>query len=318
MNPSYVKQSTKLIIRLCALLNALRDGPLPRPTLFACVHDAYPPSKSIRRMVDRDIEYLRALGIKIERSADRPPVYTLFGGTPVFDEESLRILALIRDTFGVNHPQFAQIFELLGALTCDMSPEKEAFYMRRQALRAPVQPAIDYSPYATLIARLESAISKRQMIRFMYQSTRAESPTLHPRIEPHEIEYHERHFYLVAYSHLGYQVNDFRIDRIQDDEHFAVLERLPPDMVHSRVLVRFRYRLAAVLVRGEISQRFDEQRVVEWLPNGDVIIEALGRSDFFIRRTLLKYAGLAELLEPVWLREQMMEDVAALSRLYRK
>jgi predicted DNA-binding transcriptional regulator YafY len=68
-----------------------------------------------------------------------------------------------------------------------------------------------------------------------------------------------------------------------------------------------------VLARGEISQRFEDQRVVERLPNGDVIIKAAGRSDFFIVRTLLRYAGNAELLEPEWLREQMVEEVGRLA-----
>ena len=57
-----------------------------------------------------------------------------------------------------------------------------------------------------------------------------------------------------------------------------------------------------MLARGEISQRFEDQRVVERLPNGDVIIKAAGRSDFFIVRTLLRYAGNVELPEPVCLR----------------
>jgi predicted DNA-binding transcriptional regulator YafY len=87
-------------------------------------------------------------------------------------------------------------------------------------------------------------------------------------------------------------------------------------MAHERRFITFRYRLAAVLAQGEISQRFMNQRIIERLPSGDVIIEAEGRSEFFIRRTLLRYAGNAELLEPAWLREQMATDVAALTRLY--
>lgn len=316
MNYPSNEPSTKLITRLCALLEALRPAPLTRPELFARVRDVYPPSNSIRRMVDRDIEHLNLLGVTIHRSTERPPTYTLVGGVPVFDEASLRVLALVRDTFGVNHPQFSLVCALLDRLTADLTSEEAQHYARQQALRAPVQPAIDYTPYTAMIARLEEVISTRQMICFSYQSTRSPVPTFHKRVEPYEVEYYERHFYLVGYSYNSRQMHDFRIDRIQDDRTFEVLERLPPGMEHDRTLVRFRYRLAAVLARGEISQRFDEQRVVERLPNGDVIIEALGRNDFFIRRTLLKYAGNAELLDPPWLREKMREDVAALCGLY--
>src|SRR5690349_14885906 len=132
----------------------------------------------------------------------------------------------------------------------------------------------------------------------------------------YEIEFYERHFYLVAYTYSSRQTLDFRIDRIKA-ETFRALERLPPGMEHMRRSVTFRYRLAAELARGEISQRFERQRVVERLPNGDAIVEAEGRSDFFIVQTLLRYRANAELLEPEWLRRKMMEEVAQLARLYQ-
>ncbi len=108
---------------------------------------------------------------------------------------------------------------------------------------------------------------------------------------------------------------DFRVDRIQT-ETFTLLERLPPGMEHARRPITFRYQLAAVLARGEISQRFEQQRIVERLPNGDVIIEAEGRSDFFIVQTLLRYRANAELLHPAWLREKMIEEVRRLAGVY--
>src|SRR5689334_20189663 len=91
---------TTLIRRLSALLGALRDGPLDRPALLARLGGAYPQTASARRMVDRDLEHLTALGIVVERSRTRPPVYTLSGGTPNFADQELRTLALIRETFG--------------------------------------------------------------------------------------------------------------------------------------------------------------------------------------------------------------------------
>jgi hypothetical protein len=73
-----------------------------------------------------------------------------------------------------------------------------------------------------------------------------------------------------------------------------------------------------MLACNKISQRFEHQRVVERLPNGDVVIEAEGRSDFFIVQMLLRYRGNAELLEPAWLREKMIEEVRSMDALYRK
>lgn len=308
--------ATDFVLRLNALITALRDGPLSLDQLIAALGSTYPLSRdSARRMINRDITHLNALGIVIERSRHRPPVYTLQGGTPVFSPEDLRTLALIRDTFGAHHPQTIQVQDLLDRLTKKLIPTEAATYTRQQVLRMPLQPAIDYTPYASLLARLERATSARQALSFTYRSSLGDV-RLHRMVEPYEIEYYERHFYLVAYSHNSGQIHDFRIDRIQDDASFRELHRLPPGMARSRPLITFRYRLAAILAQGEISQRFAQQRVVDTLPNGDVIIEAQGRSDFFIVRTLLKYAGNAELLDPPELREQMRSELRRMTELY--
>jgi predicted DNA-binding transcriptional regulator YafY len=306
---------TQILVRFVTLLEALRVGPLSRPELLERIQDAYPRTASARPMIDRDVKYLADLGIVIEISRTRPPIYTLRGGVPTFDATDLRSLALIRDTFGDRHPQAAQIHALLKRLTNRLNDKERQMYQRRQARRAPVQPAIDYTPYDTLIARLERAIDAHQILRFSYRSSEGRL-TLHRKVEPYEIEFYERHFYLVGYSHNSRQMHDFRIDRIQEDDAFEELERLPPDMAHARPVVSFCFRLAAALARGEISQRFENQRVVERLPNGDVIIEAEGRSDFFIIQALLRYRGNAELLEPAWLRAKMAEEVRRLAAVY--
>jgi predicted DNA-binding transcriptional regulator YafY len=302
--------------RFQTLLAALRDGPLDRAALFARLDDAYPSGSSRRPMVDRDVRDLHALGIEIDISRTRPPIYTLRGGAPVLRDEEVRALALIRDTFGPRHPQAAPVRALVERLAEGLTAEERARYDRRQTTRVPLDPAIDYTPYTELITTLESAISRRWILGFSYQPTGKPTPTHHPHIEPHEIEYHDRHFYLVAYTSLTRQVLEFRIDRIQGTPQ--IVNRLPPGMEHSRTPIIFRYRLAAALARAEISQRFDDQRIVERLPNGDVVIEATGWNAFFIVRTLLRYAGSAELLEPAWLREQMVEDVEQMYRLYKR
>jgi predicted DNA-binding transcriptional regulator YafY len=304
------------LLRCTALLAALRDRPLSRPELLERLQDAYPRTASARPMIDRDVKRLAELGIVIEMSRTRPPIYTLRGSAPTFDATDLRSLALIRDTFGDRHPQAAQVRALLERMTSRLGETDRHTYQRRQALRAPVQPAIDYTPYGALIADLEDAIDKRQMVSFAYHAGGSARATRHRKVELYEIEFYERHFYLVAYTHNSRQMLDFRIDRIQRAS-LQRLERLPPNMAHTRHTITFRYRLAAALARGEISQRFEQQRIVERLPNGDVIVEAEGRSDFFIVQTLLRYRGNAELLEPAWLREKMAEEVRRLARVYQ-
>jgi predicted DNA-binding transcriptional regulator YafY len=229
--------STRNLFRIAALLGALRSGPLPRPVLFERLAGIYPPGDSLRRMVDRDIERLAELGIKITRSNTRPPVYALAGGTPVFSDEELRTLALVRDSFGARHPQFTQVRALLDRLTGGLTARERRNYQRRQALRAPVEPAIDYSAYAPLFDELNAAIHARRRLSFLYRPLQRPQPTRHDLVEPLEIEYYDRHFYLVAYTSNGRQVFDFRIDRIRYDETFRRLDYLPPELLHARSLI---------------------------------------------------------------------------------
>lgn len=147
--------------------------------------DAYPRTASARPIVDRDVKRLAELGIVIEISRTRPPIYTLHGGAPTFDAADLRALAIIRDTFGDRHPQAADMRTLLDRLTSQLGETDRRIYQRRQALRAPVQPAIDYTPYGALIADLEDVIGKRQMASFAYHPGGQVRTTLHRKAVGH-------------------------------------------------------------------------------------------------------------------------------------
>jgi predicted DNA-binding transcriptional regulator YafY len=303
---------TRLVVRLHALLEVLRDGPLSFIELTSRLGAAYPLGDSARRMLDRDLTFLAALGITVERTSN-PIRYHLRGGLPSYDTDELRTLALIRDTFAPNHPQYTRIQALLQRLTAALTADDQLLYHRRAVRRAPVRPAIDYTPYAEQLDQLEQAIAVRQPITFRYRSSSGRAKR-HPRIHPYEIEFYDRHFYLVAAPSLSGQMVDFRVDRISE---LALLDqRLPPGVLSDRPLITFRYRLAATLAHGELSQRFEAQQIVERLDNGDVIVEAQGRSDFFIIQTLLRYRGNAELLEPDWLRAKMAAEVRQLAALY--
>ncbi len=305
---------TAIIVRLRALLDALRDGPLTRAEIIARLGAAYPATTSIRRMIDRDIGHLADLGIHIHRSGDSPPVYTLLGSTPVYTVADLQTLAVIRDSVGPHHPYASQVAELLGRLTAGLSDAQRDSYEGHYigCTPTPVQPAIDYGPYTAQIAELERVIATRWLLRMRYRTSHG-NEILYHKVEPYAIEYYDRHYYLVAYIHTYGQSRDLRIDRILEIER---LHTLAPGTERIRPLVTFRYRLAAILAQGELSQRFATQRIIERLDNGDVIIEAEGRSDFFIIQTLLRYRSNAELLSPPELRARMVEEVRKLAELY--
>jgi predicted DNA-binding transcriptional regulator YafY len=300
--------------RVVALCQLLTTKPHTFNDLYAALSENYSSNpESARAVLHRDLKAVEQLGFQLEKQGARPKRYQISGVRIPFDEQHLRTLALIRDSFGANHPQFEEIQRLLDLLTGQLSPEELRIYFQRQTSTAPVQPAIDYRPHNTTIRLLEKAISQHIVLDFLYRNSHGDE--MRHRVEPHNIEYYEQHFYLVGYSYDTKQIFDFRVDRI-----YQIRERqsLPPHLSrqHQRQVIRFRYRLAAQLARGEISRRFDQQRVVEYRENGDAIIEAEGNNAFFIVRTLLKYAGNAELLEPQWLRQRMLDDIRSLLAAY--
>jgi predicted DNA-binding transcriptional regulator YafY len=301
--------------RVVALSQLLKQKACSQTELLEQLANNYPTSpQSARVMLQRDLNALEALGFRLLRTG-RPRRYQIIGSYIPFEAVHLQSLALIRDSFGANHPQYEQITELLAVLTQQLSPQQQDIYFARQTSSVPLQPAIDYRPHASNIRQLEKTISQHTLIDFIYHTSTGKETRHH--VEPHNIEYREQHFYLEAYSYDSKQILDFRVDRI-----FEIRERqsLPPHLSkqHQRQVIRFRYRLAAMLARGEISKRFDQQQVVEYLENGDAIIEAEGNNAFFIRRTLLKYAGNAELLEPEWLRNEFLADLRELLKVYEQ
>ncbi|WP_029215468.1 helix-turn-helix transcriptional regulator [Kallotenue papyrolyticum] len=303
---------TRSARRYVALIAALRDGPLPRAELLKRLELFYPRGDSGRRMLDRDVATLAELGICIWRSRDRPPVYTLRGGVPAWSDDELDLLALIRDSFGPRHPQAERMRALLARLVADLTPAQRRRYERHPALRMALQPAIDYAPYRERIDRLQSAINAGRRLWLRYRNT-AGDVVVHEQIEPHAIEYYERHFYLVAYSLRSGAFHDFRIDRILD---LRELEHLPPLDRRERPLITFRYRLSATLAGSGVSQRFEEQRILQYEADGAVVIEARARSEFWVIQTLLRYRAHAELLWPPELRARMIAEITLLAERY--
>ncbi|GIV97912.1 MAG: hypothetical protein KatS3mg057_2569 [Herpetosiphonaceae bacterium] len=297
-----------VIPRLAETLAVLRAGPATVRQIFeALVPGAGPPTESQARKIRRDIRALQALGFEIEESG-RPIMFRLRGGlAPTFDLDDLRALALIREAFRKTHPNSGMIQQLLNRLTQGLSPKQRAIYERRPAVRINLRAAIDYSPYEPLMRRLEELIAKGRQIALDYKPLSATEPMRHPRLDPYEIEFFHNHYYLRAYSYrVGHEI-EFRIDRIVENERSPELLPSVVQPERRRKPIRFVYRLPARFVEHGVSERFNilDCRIEdEW-----AYIQAEGRSDFWIIRTLLAYAENVVLVEPEWLRQKFLEKV---------
>ncbi|HEY7348052.1 MAG TPA: WYL domain-containing protein [Ktedonobacterales bacterium] len=304
-----------LIPRLVKTLHLLQRQPTTARKLCETISpETQPAGASGLMRTIRDVRALRQLGFLIQESG-KPITFTLIGWPiPPFSNEELNTLALIRETFGAPVPHSGRIQQLLERLTASLPETQRRVYLRRPALRVPLHTAIDYRPYEKLILWLEESISNRHQIAFDYQSVTSQSVVRHDPLDPYEIEYFHNHFYLIAYSYRWGYTQEFRIDRIIENENSPQrLHTLIPG-IKSRRLITFTYRLPARFVEHGVSERFiilDHSTKEE--PNGEwAYITAQGRSDFWIIRTLLAYAENAVIVEPAWLKEKYLATLRAM------
>jgi predicted DNA-binding transcriptional regulator YafY len=203
-------------------------------------------------------------------------------------------------------------------LTGHLSDSQRALWQRQPALRAPLDPAIDYRDCAELIRWLEAAINQRRQITFLYRARGQSEPIWHERLDPYEIEYTDRHFYLVAFNYRYGSILLFRIDRIVQDP-----QQDSPHLLHSRQQQRrkqkpivFTYRLPVSFVDGGVSERFTILSVTT--DDQYAIIQASDTSEFRIVRTLLGYGEHALLLDgPPSLMKQMRDSVRLMWEHYK-
>lgn len=285
-----------VVSRLIQLRDLLCKGPQDTPGILTKMAHDYPDDANGRRQLRRDLRNLEALGYVIKRH-NRPLRWSIEAGSHLLSDDDIHALLHIREAFADNHPLAPLISQLLTRLTSQLSDEQRSLWQRRPALRAPLNPAIDYSDCTELIRWLEAAISERRQIAFLYRARGRSEPILHERLDPYEIEYADRHFYLSAFNYRYGTILPFRIDRIVQDA-----TRHSPTLLHNRQQPRreprpivFTYRLPASFADGGVSERFTILSVTT--DDRYVTIRASDTSEFRIIRTLLGYGEHALLLD---------------------
>ncbi len=295
--------------RLMRLRNLLSAGSQDAPGILAHLAEDYTTDVHGKRQVRRDLHNLEALGYTIKRHV-RPLRWSIETGSHLLSDDDVHALLHIREAFTENHPLAPLIAQLLTRLTGDLSGNQRALWQRQPALRAPLHPAIDYRDCADLIRFLEAAISQRRQITFLYRARGQSEPMRHERLDPYEIEYTDRHFYLVAFNYRYGSILLFRIDRIVQDK-----QQDSPRMLNSSQQPRrkqkpivFTYRLPASFADGGVSERFTILSTK--MDSQYVTVEASDTSEFRIVRTLLGYGEHAVLLDgPPSLLERMRNAV---------
>lgn len=300
-----------LVNRLIELRDLLQRGDFSKAQIQKRLDRWYSEGATGDRQLKRDIRALRALGYQVAYSRETK-LYRLIAPVRLnLTNAHVETLAMIRESFEVNAPKSSDVQLALSQIVAALPESQRELFYRKPPLALNLRPAADYRPHAPKIRILERLITERRLVRFSYQPLGQDKPVLHRRIEPYELQFFDRHFYLLGYSPEAQKVLEFRIDRIQD------IDPLPSCIAgrKARLTIPFKYRLATKIARLGVSERFLNQRI-RFEPNGDAIVEAEGYSDFRILQDLLRYGELAELLGPPDLRAKMREIVAMMYTLY--
>lgn len=306
----------KVIDRLIRLRDLLRDAPRSMDSILTHMEEDYSSTDSGKRQLRRDIRNMEMMGFRVERLTG-PLRFVVTDGPHILAERDIDALSYIREMFADGHPLSSVINGMLNRLTHELPERQRKQWLRRPALRAHLTPAIDYSACGDLLQWLEKAIQDRTQIGFVYQARGNREAIRHAPLDPYDIEYVDRHFYLVAYSHQSRNVLHFRLDRIIQDTGRRSPERLPTRQLprQERRPIHFTYCLPASFAHSGVSERFTTHSVRR---DGEVVIvEASDPSDFRIIRTLLGYGEHAILLDgPPDLLEKMCQTVNQMAANY--
>jgi predicted DNA-binding transcriptional regulator YafY len=304
-----------IVDRLILLRDLLQLAPqCPRDIPKRIAH--YPSGDSGQRQLRRDLDSLEAFGYQIVR-LQKPLRLSLTSGPHMLADDDIDALAYIREAFVNEHPLSPTIQPLLTRLTAHLPASQRSRWQRRPALRILLTPAIDYSACGPLLRWLDKAIVDRTQISFLYRARGQRVPLRYERLDPYDLEYNDRHFFLLAYSYKTGTVLTFRLDRIIDDPTQHSPERLPTRQPPRRELrpIHFTYRMPASFAEGGVSERFTTHAVRR---EGDsVLIDASDTSEFWIMRTLLAYGEFAVLVDgPTSLMDRMRQVITQMAQNY--
>jgi predicted DNA-binding transcriptional regulator YafY len=312
MSKQNVPASTyKTVERLYFLSSALRNGLVSLQSL-AEESEFYEVNKANAKKLQRDIGALSYCGFVIERY-DSDGEYELISEPVQLDisEEEAELFATLRSVFPAGHPYHPLIESFMERFRSFLPPEMASLLDAPLPLQMALTPAIDYEPHRATLRRIQHALRRKVRIGFDYQGQ--DGIEEYRVVDPADLRDKNGHYYLRAYVPTVEGTLEFRIDRIPLESLRLFPARAAP---RPQRMIEFSYHLGAKIAQRGVSKRFERQEV-EQQADGSAIVHAEHPSPFRIIQELLRYGEVVELLEPEWLREQMVETVRKMANLYR-
>jgi predicted DNA-binding transcriptional regulator YafY len=322
------------------------DGPL-----------IYAPSQRLGRMLQRDLQYLEAIGFTIEQNGrGNAATYRIEQGSGpaspfLFSQTELDALILLHTLFAdpakytrsnpsfplpapaPHHPFAENILTFIERLATTLSPQQREEFDRwtgKPYVYLNLDTITDYLPHRATIDKIIQAIASGRQISFAYAALHRQKDTkLHDQVDPYYITREDGHLYLIGFSHNPdnpwlNRFFEFRIDRIE-----AVSLQLRNDRINHerrRQPIKFSYWIDARLLKNGLSNRWlaqeigseEEILIEEGKEVRRRLVRAQAYSEFRILQQLHKYGDKVELVEPAGLRDKMVREVERLYQRYTR
>ena len=297
----------RLLNLTAALLHTAH--PLSASELRERMAGAYSEDKAaFRRMFERDKADLRAIGVPIEVSTlyrlDPPvegyriPARAYVGRDVRFDPDELAALHLATNLVRLEGGSGAGLARLGGAASAGAAGSVEE---------------VGELPFHDSLGRLVAAAIGRREVAFVYREAER-------RVEPWRLSFHRGHWYLVGWD-VGHGTERmFRVDRIDGevtelgDASHPVGEGPDPSTLRPWEFGAGAPVEVRVLVDADQASWACHRAGVdgERQPDGAVVLTLQVRDAAAVRSFVVEFLEHAEVLEPQWLRDEIVAWLEAL------
>ncbi|ACK64603.1 conserved hypothetical protein [Rippkaea orientalis PCC 8801] len=263
-------------------------------------------SGDVLQKLTRTIAKLRDCGFEIKSAPNCP--YELIESNFPLILSSQQKQALYLATYVLSNMGFSAEAERLGRLYDFLGDEHP------HQLHFDFSPPVDYSgeKIRQIIQQLEQRIEQQCRYTIYYQNSRGESRLWD--LDRSELRFHNGVLYLFSFVpdwksyHFPKSPNIeqnilFHINRIQ-----SVLGVSNTRWFYDFPTIKIRYCMTGALANYQ-PRRSTEQVIEQNLDEKFIIIETIEDCLFWFRQRLLQYGANAQVLEPIWLREQIRDEL---------
>jgi len=316
------------VVRLLELVALLQSGRGSNANALAAELKVAP------RTIFRDLETLRDAGVPLvydeAEQRYRIPVNFYLPPTNFTPHEALALLVLcheLGDTAGLPFQASAR----QAALKLESNlPTRLRSFVKEMAdgVRIRLPPASRSEAHESTYRRLLDSVAAHRAVRIRYRSL-TEWQEISTKLQPYQLVFSRRSWYVVGRSSLHREVRTFSVLRVVDleelDESFKVpprfsMERylrnawhlIPEPGPDRRVVVRFDKMVAHNV--AEVLWHKTQQ--LTWLPDGrlEYAVTVSGLSE--IMWWILGYGDQVEVVEPVELRERLLQRSQRMTERY--